>query len=208
MPALVDGQKLHIEQYPALFKDLLTSVLNICQGEQLRVQDSRSEVVPQLIQEFTSYVYNNEPFRSHPWTRETKPLKWWTQLSKNMNARLLAVSSFLKISILILIYFSSRKSQSKFFLFHLQRSAMNAPPLALAGLMQHAEAQWHLSIWLTPLNYMTTMLMGLRTAVLPIPLMFTSQKSHLHPHLQLLLFILLHHWWISSILTMLNRRIL
>ena len=78
MPALMDGQKLHVEQYPALFKDLLTSVLNICQGEQLRVQDSRLEVVPQLIQEFTSYVYNNEPFQSHPWTRKTKPLKWWT----------------------------------------------------------------------------------------------------------------------------------
>jgi hypothetical protein len=95
MPPLMDGQKLRVEQYPALFKDLLTSVLTIFQGEQLRVQDSGSEVVPLLIQEFISYVYNNEPFRSHPWTRETKPLKWWTQLSKDSNARLLAVSLFI-----------------------------------------------------------------------------------------------------------------
>jgi hypothetical protein len=94
MPALVDGQNLRVEHYPALFKDLLTSVLKIFQGEQLRVQDSGSEVVPQLIQEFTSYVYNKDPFQSHPWTRETKPLKWWTRLSKDSNARLLAVSSF------------------------------------------------------------------------------------------------------------------
>ena len=71
MPALMDGQKLSVEQYPTLFKELLTSVLNIFRGEQLRVQDSGSEVVPQLIQEFTSYVYNNEPFQSHRWTRET-----------------------------------------------------------------------------------------------------------------------------------------
>ena len=75
MPALMDRQKLHIEQYPALFKDLLTSVLNIFLGEQLRVQDSGSEVIPQLIQEFTSYVYIKEPFQSHRWTHEVKPLK-------------------------------------------------------------------------------------------------------------------------------------
>ena len=148
IPALIDGQQLGIEQYPALFKDLLILVLNICQGEQLRVQDSGSEVVPLLIQEFISYMYNNEPFWSHPWTRETKPLKWWTQLSKDSNAchSEFRIISFLKISSLTLTYLSSRKLLLKFFQFLCQRSVMNAPPPAWAGLMQHAEAQWHLSI--------------------------------------------------------------
>lgn len=93
MPTLVDGQKLRANQFPSLFKELLTSVLIILQGEQLRTQDSGSEVVPQLIQEFISYAYNKEPFCSHKWTREIKPLKWWTQLSHDSNARLLAVRS-------------------------------------------------------------------------------------------------------------------
>jgi hypothetical protein len=91
MPSLVDGQKLGPERFPALFKDLLTSILIIFQGEQLRVQDSGVEVVPQLIQEFISYAYNKEPFRSNSWTHETKPLKWWISLSNDSNARLLAV---------------------------------------------------------------------------------------------------------------------
>ena len=92
MPVLMDGQPLRKEQFPALFRELLTSVLTIFKGEQIRVQDSGSEVVPQLIQEFISYAYNKEPFRSHQWTRETKPLKYWMQLSKDSNSRLLAVS--------------------------------------------------------------------------------------------------------------------
>lgn len=91
MPVLADGQKLQTEQFPTLFRELLTSVLIIFKGEQIRVQDSGSEVVPQLIQEFISYSYNKEPFRSHQWTHGTKPLKWWMQLSKDSNARLLAV---------------------------------------------------------------------------------------------------------------------
>ena len=93
MPTLVDGQTLRADQFPSLFKELLTSVLTIFQGEQMRTQDSGSEVVPQLIQEFISYAYNKEPFSSHKWTREVKPLKWWTQLSRDSNARLLAVRS-------------------------------------------------------------------------------------------------------------------
>jgi hypothetical protein len=44
-----------------------------------------------LIQEFIAYAYNKEPFRSHPWSCETKPLKWWTQISKDSNARLIGV---------------------------------------------------------------------------------------------------------------------
>jgi len=88
---LADGQKLKPEHFPTLFKELLTSVLTIFQGEQIRVQDSGSEVVPELVQEFILYAYNKEPFQSHQWTRETKPLKWWIQLSKDSNASLLAV---------------------------------------------------------------------------------------------------------------------
>ena len=93
MPTLEDGQKLRADQYPSLFKKLLKSVLIIFQGEQMRTQDSGSEVVPQLIQEFISYAYNKEPFHSHKWTREMKPLKWWMQLSHDSNVRLLAVRS-------------------------------------------------------------------------------------------------------------------
>ena len=91
MHTLVDGQNLRADQFPLLFKELITSVLIIFQGEQLHTQDSGSEVVPRLIQEFISYAYNKEPFRSHKWSREIKPLKWWSQLSRDSNARLLAV---------------------------------------------------------------------------------------------------------------------
>ena len=89
---LPNGQTLRLDQYPTLFVTLLTSVLKIFQGEQLLQLDSGVEVVPQLIQEFTSYAYNKEPFCSHPFGRDVKPLKWWTQLSKDSNARLIAVS--------------------------------------------------------------------------------------------------------------------
>ena len=93
MPALpADGQSsLKLDRYPKLFITLLTSVLQIFKGEQIRLDDSGAEVVPQLIQEFIAYAYNKEPFRSHPWSRETKPLKWWTQISKDSNARLIGV---------------------------------------------------------------------------------------------------------------------
>ena len=92
MPALEAGGTLDPKKYPSLFKELLTSVLNIFRGEQLRLKDSGAEVVPQLIQEFISYAYNKEPFASCTWDRETKPLKWWAKLSKDSNARLLSVS--------------------------------------------------------------------------------------------------------------------
>lgn len=92
LPTLIEGQKPKLNQYPVLFRKMLTSVLEIFKGEQHRLQDSGSEVVPQLIQEFLAYAYNKEPFCSHPWNRETKPLKWWTQLSKDSNARLISVS--------------------------------------------------------------------------------------------------------------------
>lgn len=65
MPVLAEGQTLQTEQFPTLSRELLISVLTIFKGEQIRVQDSGSEVVPQLIQEFTSYAYNKEPFRGH-----------------------------------------------------------------------------------------------------------------------------------------------
>ena len=91
MPVLADGQKLQTTQYPTLFCTLLQSVLQIFQGEQYRLRDSGQEAVPQLIDEFINYAYNKEPFRSHLWSRETKPLKWWEQVSKDSNARLLSV---------------------------------------------------------------------------------------------------------------------
>lgn len=91
MPVLADGKELQAEHFPTLFRELLASVLNIFQGEQIRVQDSGSEVVPQLIQQLILYAYNKEPFCDHPWSRDTKPLKWWMHLSKDSNACLLAV---------------------------------------------------------------------------------------------------------------------
>jgi hypothetical protein len=140
MPALGEGQILRPENFPALFKDLLTSILIIFQGEQLRVQDSGVEVVPQLVQEFISYTYNKEPFRSHSWTREMKPLEWWMHLSRDSNAHLLAVRRF-KLSPLNSSHMCCRKSQSRYSQFLLPRSAMSALPHALDGLMQHAEVQ-------------------------------------------------------------------
>ena len=93
MPVLpVEGQNaLKLDRYPTLFITLLTSVLQIFKGEQVRLGDSGAEVVPQLIQEFIAYAYNKEPFRSHPWSRDTKPLKWWSQISKDSNSRLIGV---------------------------------------------------------------------------------------------------------------------
>jgi hypothetical protein len=94
MPVLEDGEKLESAQYPSLFRTLLTALLKIFKGEQKRTQDSAKEVVPELIREFIAYAYNQEPFRGQPWTHETKPLSWWTSLSRDSNARLLAVSVF------------------------------------------------------------------------------------------------------------------
>ena len=91
--ALVEGHgHPTISQFSALGRTLLSSVLEIFKGEQLRLQDSGSEVVPQLAKEFIAYAYNKEPFSSQQWTRDTKPLKWWIQVSKDSNARLIGVS--------------------------------------------------------------------------------------------------------------------
>lgn len=92
MPALTDGQSPPVAQLPALFKLLLGSALNIFQGEQQRLQNGGAEMVPLFINEFIAYAYNKEPFRGHEWTRETKPLKWWSSISRDSNARLIAVS--------------------------------------------------------------------------------------------------------------------
>ena len=91
MPALSEGDVLQKEQYPELFKTLLTSLLNIFHGEQIRLQDSGAEAVPRLIQEFVSYTYNREPFQTHPYMRGMTPLKWWMQVSKDSSASLLGV---------------------------------------------------------------------------------------------------------------------
>lgn len=93
LPTPVEGKSLKekINRCPNLFQTLLTSALEIFKGEQLRVQDSGSEVVIPLIHQFFNYAYNKEPFFSHRWNRETKPLKWWSQISKDSNAQLLAV---------------------------------------------------------------------------------------------------------------------
>ena len=140
MPALEEGHTLTPEKFPELFRDLLMSILTIFQGEQLRDQDSGVEVVPQLVQEFISYTYNKEPFHSHSWTHETKPLKWWMHLSSDSNARLLSVCSFLPSRWHHSDMFT-RKSQSRYFLFLLPRSVTSALPHALDGSMQHAEVQ-------------------------------------------------------------------
>ncbi|KAF8809221.1 hypothetical protein BYT27DRAFT_7254735 [Phlegmacium glaucopus] len=47
LPTLVEGQKPKLK---------LTSILEIYKGEQLRLQDSGSEVVPKLIEEFLAYA--------------------------------------------------------------------------------------------------------------------------------------------------------
>lgn len=91
MPALSEGDVLQKEQYSELFKTLLTSLLNIFHGEQIRLQDSGAEAVPRLIQEFVSYTYNREPFQTHPYMRDMTPLKWWMQVSKDSSASLLGV---------------------------------------------------------------------------------------------------------------------
>jgi hypothetical protein len=93
--ALVEGQHPNISQFSSLGRILLSSVLEIFEGEQLRLQDSGSEVVPQLVKEFIAYAYNKEPFSSQQWTRDTKPLKWWIQVSKDSNARLIGVSGMI-----------------------------------------------------------------------------------------------------------------
>lgn len=91
LPVLPDDQTPKFENYPAIFITLLTSVLEIFKGEQLRLEDAGAEVVPDLIKEFVAYAHNKEPFRSHSWNRDTKPLKWWTHISKDSNARLISV---------------------------------------------------------------------------------------------------------------------
>ena len=49
-------------------------------------------MVPLLINEFITYAYNKDPFKGHTWTREMKVLKWWSSISQDSNARLIAVS--------------------------------------------------------------------------------------------------------------------
>ncbi|KAJ3510406.1 hypothetical protein NLJ89_g4689 [Agrocybe chaxingu] len=90
MPTLVEGEVLQRDQYPRLFKTLLGAVLKIFQGEQLRLQDSGKEVVPQLIHQFIAFTYNKQPFCDRPWSHEMKPLKWWQKISGDSNAHLLA----------------------------------------------------------------------------------------------------------------------
>ena len=75
MPFVAEGGKLQISQYLTLFKILLSSVLKIFQGEQLQCMDAGREVVPQLVDEFIAYAYNRDPFKSHRYSRETKPLR-------------------------------------------------------------------------------------------------------------------------------------
>ena len=96
--ALVEGQHLNISQFSSLGRILLSSVLEIFKGEQLQLEDSGSEVVPQLVKEFIAYAYNKEPFSSQQWTQDTKPLKWWIQVSKDSNARLIGVSGMMYIT--------------------------------------------------------------------------------------------------------------
>ncbi|KAF8230892.1 hypothetical protein L208DRAFT_1378321 [Tricholoma matsutake] len=41
------------------------------------------------VKEFIAYAYNKEPFSSQQWSQDTKPLKWWNQVSKDSNAWLI-----------------------------------------------------------------------------------------------------------------------
>jgi hypothetical protein len=173
MPILSDDQRLTTDQYPTLFRTLLQSALQIFQGEQHRLQDSGREVVPQLIQEFTNYAYNEEPFRSHLWSRETKPLKWWNQLSKDSNARLLAVclSLFWTLSQLNTSISQYRKLPLKFSLSVHQRSVMSALPQDWVGSTQHAAHRSPPKTSSIQPSYMTIMSMASTTQADPhIPL--------------------------------------
>ena len=138
LPMLPDGIALTKEQYPALLKILLRSLLNIYNGEQKRVQDGGSEMVPKLIHEFTAYAYNKEPFRSNHWTRETKPLKWWSRLAHDSNARLLSVC-YLSIESRLKVNTVTSALQSKFSPSHRLRFAMSALLHGLDGSTQPDE---------------------------------------------------------------------
>ena len=103
-----------------------------------------------------------------------------------------------------LMYFCSRKLQSRSSLSHHQRSVMSALPHTSGGSMRSIIVRLHLSIWSTLLNSMTTMSTGSRMAALPTLPVFTSRKSP--QHLQLLQYILPHHSWISSTPTVSSHR--
>jgi hypothetical protein len=141
MPTLPADQQLQRHQYPPLFAMLLKGVLHIFKGEQLRLKDSGEEVVNELIRQFVAYAYNKEPFRSHVWNRETKPLPWWTALSHDSNAYLIAVRSPCSFLALATYFVSSRKLPSRYFLFLLLRSVTSVPRRALDGLTLLDEAR-------------------------------------------------------------------
>jgi len=92
VPVPSDGQTLDVANFPKILKQLLASALNIFNAEQRRLKKGNSDDVPILIREFTNYACNKEPFHSHMYTRDTKPLKWWTQISKDSGAQFISVS--------------------------------------------------------------------------------------------------------------------
>ena len=92
LPDLVEGQPFDQTRYPPLFRIFLASLLKIFNAEQVRRQEGGAEEVPKLINEFIRYAYNRDPFRGQSWRRDSKPLKWWTEVSKDSNAHFLGVS--------------------------------------------------------------------------------------------------------------------
>jgi len=91
MPDLQGGKLPTKEEWPLLFKQLLKSSLQILKGEQLRVGAGGKEESDVLVSQVTSWAYNLEPFRGHPWTVKTKPLDYWKALANDSNAKQLAV---------------------------------------------------------------------------------------------------------------------
>lgn len=91
MPEL-GGKSLTKNQQPALYKSFLKSALAILKGEQLRLGAGGKEESDALVNEIMAWAYNLEPFRSHPWNVDTKPLDFWKGLKRDSNARQIAVS--------------------------------------------------------------------------------------------------------------------
>ncbi|KAJ7271555.1 hypothetical protein C8J57DRAFT_1507457 [Mycena rebaudengoi] len=100
MPTQKNGEKLQPSEYPTLYATLFRAAMQILKGEQQRANAGGREEVIQLKEDFLRYAYNQAPFDDAYWDTETKPLDYWTKLSKDSNAKQISRISIKIFSIL------------------------------------------------------------------------------------------------------------
>ncbi|KAJ7874308.1 hypothetical protein B0H14DRAFT_3437758 [Mycena olivaceomarginata] len=100
MPPIHD-RALQKDEYPALFRNLLSFAMNILKEEHERTgKFSKQSDATSLVSQLTAWAYNREPSRSMTWTSALNALDYWKTATRDSNVKILGAVAIKDFSIM------------------------------------------------------------------------------------------------------------